>query len=162
MISIEPELIWQGRLQLGDEPGTYGDATYTGLATEFPVTLQSSGSNDSDIVTFQLRAERVKVFQGYVGHKVTIFSYEETSQPYRWKQNKIHEDRLTSDDLQVQIDLSAIKPSDRKKPIWLSIEIEVDTTVAPGLYNDFVLQSLSVTSQNYKYTATFGFQYYTP
>jgi hypothetical protein len=39
MSNQKSELIWAGRIHLGDEPGVYGDAAYTGLATEFPLTL---------------------------------------------------------------------------------------------------------------------------
>ncbi|MDQ3539890.1 MAG: hypothetical protein M3440_04315 [Chloroflexota bacterium] len=34
------ELVWQGRLHLGDGPGVYGDASYVGLGVEFPLTLR--------------------------------------------------------------------------------------------------------------------------
>jgi hypothetical protein len=42
MLSPKPELIWQGRIHLGDEAGVFGDAFYSGLTTELPVTMQKT------------------------------------------------------------------------------------------------------------------------
>jgi len=82
MISQEPELIWQGRTQLGDEPGTFGDAAYSGLSTEFPLTVRNTGATSAgDVITFFLTAEHVKVFPGYQGHLVKVFWYKETGTP---------------------------------------------------------------------------------
>jgi hypothetical protein len=159
MISIEPELIWQGRLQIGDEPGTYGDAAYVGLCTELPATIANSGSNDPDTITFALEAEDVKVFAGYPGHEVTVFFYQETSTPYHWKETPLFSLRMKENRLDIPVDMSKIKPQKPSRPVWISFRIEVDTTVAPGLFNDFVLTRFSLKSQGYKYTANFGFQY---
>jgi hypothetical protein len=161
MISQEPELVWQGRTQLGDEPGTFGDAAYSGLSIELPLTVRNTGAtSEKDVITFLLTAEHVKVFPGYPGHLVKVFWYEETSVKYHWKQNLYKAYRLTSNDLRINVDLSGIKPSDPKKNIYISISVEVDTEVAPGLYNDFVLHSLSASSDDYKYVANLGFDYY--
>jgi len=99
-------------------------------------------------------------FAGYPGHLVKVFWYEETSVKYHWKQNLYKDYRLTKDDLQIDVDLAKFKPSDPKKNIYVSISVEVDTDVAPGLYNDFVLLSLKATSDGYKYVANLGFDYY--
>src|SRR5216684_2177963 len=109
MISQEPELIWQGRTQLGDEPGTFGDAAYSGLSTEFPLTVRNTGATSAgDVITFFLTAEHVKVFPGYQGHLVKVFWYKETGTPYHWKQNLYKEYRLTAKDLQMDVDLAGI------------------------------------------------------
>ena len=39
MKNPKDELIWQGRIHLGDEPGVYGDASYSGLCTERPIAV---------------------------------------------------------------------------------------------------------------------------
>jgi hypothetical protein len=161
MISPEPELIWQGRIQLGDEPGTFTDAAYSGLSVEFPLTVRNTGATATgDVITFLLKAQHVKVFTGYPGHLVKVFYYQESSTPFHWKQILYKEYRLTTDNFQIDVDLAGFKPSDPKKNIFVSISIEVDTDVAPGLYNDFVLLSLKATSAAYKYVATFGFDYF--
>lgn len=38
-VNPQQELIWQGRLQLGDQPGVYGDAAYSGITAELPMTV---------------------------------------------------------------------------------------------------------------------------
>ena len=40
MDQLDLELVWQGRLHLGDGPGVYGDASYVGLGVELPLTLR--------------------------------------------------------------------------------------------------------------------------
>lgn len=42
------------------------------------------------------------------------------------------------------------------KPVYLSVHLHVDMTVAPGLYDDFVLLALRVESVTY--IASFGFR----
>lgn len=161
MISPQPELIWQGRIQLGDEPGTFTDAAYSGLSVEFPVTVRdTNAASAQDVLTLILCAERVKVFAGYPGHLIKVFYYQESSTPFHWIQKLYNTFRLTANTIQLDVDLTAIKPSDPKKNIYLSLSVEVDTDVTPGLYNDFVLLSLSSASDQYKYVTSFGFDYY--
>ena len=89
-----------------------------------------------------------------------MFSYQGTIVKYHWKQTLFREYRLTANNLQIDVDLAIIKPEDPKRNIYLSISVEMDTSVAPGLYNDFVLLSLKATSGDYKYVANLGFDYY--
>jgi hypothetical protein len=159
MLISGAELIWQGRLHVGDQPGTFGDATYVGLATELPVTITASPTSGPDTATFIFQSEHVKVIGGYPGHLVTVFYYEETAQQYHWKEVKLAEHLMKQDDLEFEIDFSKIKPTSPKKPIWLSFRVEVDTEVAPGLYNDFVLKRFSLRSKDHKFTAELGFHY---
>jgi len=160
MVSPEPELIWQGRIQLGDEPGTFTDASYSGLSVEFPITIRRTSINGSDIVHFVLSAEHVKVFKPYPGHLVRVFYYEETGQQYQWQQKPYAEYRLIDLTLEFDIDVSTLQLKDPAKNIFVSVCVEVDTTVHPGLYNDFVLLSLKGVSSDYKYVMNFGFDYY--
>lgn len=161
MLSPESELVWQGRTQLGDEPGTFTDAAYSGLSIEFPLTVRNTGATSTgDKITFFLSAEHVKVFSGYAGHLVKVFYYQESSTPFHWTQTLYKDYRLNSKDLQIDVDLTSIKPTDPKKNIYLSISVEVDTSVTPGLYNDFVLLSLKASSDHFKYVANFGFDFY--
>ena len=161
MLSPEPELVWQGRIQLGDEPGTFTDAAYSGLSVEFPLTIRNSGAtSSSDNITFFLKTEHVTVFSGYPGHLVKVFYYQESATPFHWSQTLYKEYRLSTNDLQIDVDLASIKPADPKKNIYLSISIEVDTSVTPGLYNDFVLLSLKASSDDFKYVVNFGFDFY--
>ncbi len=71
------ELIWQGRVQLGDEPGVYGDADYAGLSFELPVTLTPFMPEGATlVVAFDLTAEGASSFGApYLGHVVTISEF---------------------------------------------------------------------------------------
>jgi hypothetical protein len=41
MMNSNSTFIWQGRIHLGDEPGIYGNANYSGLSMEFPFTIKN-------------------------------------------------------------------------------------------------------------------------
>ena len=154
MLSPEPELVWEGRIQLGDEPGVYGDAAYTGLTTEFPMTLFRGSGATTDQIDLTIEAEHVSNFKPYPGHQVVVRWYEDDGTGnYQWKEVPLVDDRLKSDKLTVTVKL----PS-KASPAYISCSVRIDTTVAAGLYNDFVMRRLTVTSANYDYTASFGFQ----
>lgn len=62
------ELIWQGRIHLGDEPGVYGDATYSGLCVDLPMTFHPfDPANPHEDINLDLEAEDVNVYSGYSG-----------------------------------------------------------------------------------------------
>jgi hypothetical protein len=152
MKNPQDELIWQGRLHLGDEPGVYGDASYSGLCMELPITLRPFDPTSSkEDINFTLDAEDVNVFAGYPGHIITIFGYEPdpVAGPYKWKQVILLTSTLTSNSVQVKLpSLSGHK--------FVSLQIRVDTTVAAGLYNDFVFIRLSLGSKTHY--AVVGFE----
>jgi hypothetical protein len=154
MLSPQPELIWEGRIHLGDEPGIYGDASYSGLATELPFTLYRGKSATTQQVDLTIDAEHVTNFTPYPGHEVEIWWYEDDGTgKHHWKQTQILSARLTTNALTITLQLPSTAT-----PAYLSCSIRVDTTVAAGLYNDFSIRRLSITSTNYDYTAAFGFQ----
>jgi hypothetical protein len=100
------ELVWQGRIHIGDEPGVYGDAAFSGLCAEFPVTIRAFDptSTDEDL-TFVLEAENVHVFTGYAGHSSAIFGYEPdpAGGPYKWKQVTLLSSAMTLDHSEVKL-----------------------------------------------------------
>lgn len=68
--SSHQELVWKGRLHLGDEPGIYGDAAYAGTGVDLPVTLYPLAADVSGAdVTIVVEAEHVKTYDGYAGHR---------------------------------------------------------------------------------------------
>ncbi|HXI41957.1 MAG TPA: hypothetical protein VNH83_18380 [Bryobacteraceae bacterium] len=152
MKNPQDELIWQGRLHLGDEPGVYGDAAYTGLCAEHPITVKpfDATSNKEDL-TFEIEAEDVQVFTGYSGHAVTVFAYEPdpTAGPNKWRQVTLQTARLTGNSLNIKI-------TSLKRHKYVSIQVRVDTTVAAGLYNDFVIVRLAIKSTTHY--AVLGFE----
>src|SRR5262249_20855977 len=65
-------LIWQGRIHLGDEPGVYGDASYSGLCMELPMTFHPfDPTSPNEDLNLELEAEDVNVYTGYPGHLIT-------------------------------------------------------------------------------------------
>jgi hypothetical protein len=148
----QSEAIWNGRLHAGDEPGIHGDADYCGLATELPATLTSfAAAGTPDDITFVVIAEGVKIYPPYPGHKVTVLAFEEIagSIPPRWRSVVVGEGRLVGDELTV-----ATQNTARRR--YFSVRVEIDTEVAPGLYDDFVLTGLALRSTTHY--ADFGFR----
>ncbi|MTD95600.1 hypothetical protein GIW81_14775 [Hyphomicrobium sp. xq] len=142
------ELIWQGRIQIGDEPGVYGDANYSGLAAEFPITLTAFGSG-TPTVEFELSAEGASNFgPPYKGHNVTLFALTE-SNPAVWQKAMIAQGQLTSDSFK----LAAPLPAGVR---YVSLRVEADTSVTPGFYDDFVLTGLTLHAASHY--ADFGFR----
>lgn len=148
MKNVKDELIWKGRLHVGDEPGVYGDAPYVGLCTEYPLIIKPFDStNKKTDVTLLLEAEDVAIYAGYSGHPVSLNAYEPGSAG-KWKQVSLGTWLLTAKELQMKL-------ADLTGHIYLSLQVRVDTTVPPGLYNDFVLTRLAL--QSTTHYASFGF-----
>lgn len=156
MLGSRPELVWQGRIHLGDEPGVYGDASYSGLTTEIPLTLQKTDPAGPNSTTLQVRTQDVETYATYPGHLVTVILYEpDPNQPYHSKEVVLATTRLTSADNN-QVDL-AINLANRALPARVSVRVRVDTEVPPGLYDDFVVTRLSNKSPDYTFVASLGF-----
>lgn len=156
MHSAQPELVWQGRIHLGDEPGVYGDASYSGLAVEIPLTLQKTDPTGPDTTKLQVVTEDVETYTGYPGHRVSAVLYEpDQSQPNHYNEVVLATTRLTSSDNN-QVSLS-VNLANQSLPARVSIRVQVDTEVPPGLYDDFILRKLMNTSQNYVFVAALGF-----
>lgn len=145
------EPIWEGSLHLGDEPGIYGNAAYIGLGVDLPVTLTSFDSSSSAWdVHFEIFAEDVKIFPPYQGHRITVFACTKpTSGSTTWTKTQVGAGILDSDRAEV-----ATSGSSDGHHI---VRIEVDSDLAPGLYNDFRLTGLRLMSSTHY--ADFGFRY---
>lgn len=156
MLSPQPELIWQGRTHLGDEPGLFGDACYCGLTTELPVTLRKTDPSGPDTTTLVVMTQNVETFSGYPGHLITVTLYEEDpDQQFHSLETVLATKRLTSaDNNRQEITLSL---TGRTSPLFLSVRIRIDTEVPPGLYDDFVVTRLLNKSPEFTFVASFGF-----
>jgi hypothetical protein len=156
MLSAQPELVWQGRIHLGDEPGVYGDAAYSGIALEFPLTLQKTDSAGPDTTTLVLRTQDVQTFAGYPGHLITVTAYQpDPGDPTHATETVLATERLTSADnnrKDVAVNLAGIV-----SPVFVSVRVRVDTEVPPGLYDDFVVTRLLNRSVDFTFVASFGF-----
>jgi hypothetical protein len=154
------ELIWQGRLHFGDEPGVYGDAHFVGLASEWPLTLHKFDptSTTGGTITFRIQADEVKVFAPSLGHSVTVTRSvpdPQAGNPYHWTRVVlpiVGANHLSSDVLEFDVAL----PVDAAT-VYLGLRLEVDTSVTPGLLDDFVVRRLTAKSSTHD--ALLGFQY---
>ena len=157
MLSPKPELIWQGRVHLGDEPGVFGDASYSGLAVEFPVTLQKTDPAGPDTTTLVVQTHNVETFSGYPGHLIVVTLYEEDpNQQFHFIKTILRTERLTGADgncREIDIDLAG-----KASPMFISVRVQVDTEVPPGLYDDFIVARLLNKSQNFTFVASLGFR----
>ncbi len=156
MLSVQPELVWEGRVHLGDEPGVYGDAAYSGIAVEFPLTLRKTDPAGPDTTTLVLRTQDVQTFAGYPGHLITVTAYQpDPGDPTHATETVLATERLTSADnnrREVAINLAGIA-----SPAFVSVRVRVDTEVPAGLYDDFVVTRLLNRSTGFTFVASFGF-----
>ena len=157
-VNPNQELIWQGRIHLGDEPGIYGDAYYNGICAELPITIYRLEPTQIEDKAFKLilETENVKTYQGYPGHEISVFIYEpDPNQQDHSVERKLASSRLTdADNNRKEIE---IQPGTAKSPFWLTVKLRNDTSVNPGLYDDFVWVKLSLLSDDFTYYASFGF-----
>src|SRR5580693_10073685 len=146
MINPASIFIWEGIIHMGDEPGIYGNAHYSGLSMEFPLTVRNfnHSSPPSDIIKLEIDTEDVNVFLGYLGHLIVIRLYTPDPQPgkpNKWKETIIkNTDRILNGATKTVIDIPVSGSPD---PIYISITIQIDTDVKPGLYDDFLFTGLS-------------------
>lgn len=156
MLSAQAELVWEGRQHLGDEPGVYGDAGYSGIALEFPLTLRKTDPGGTDTTTLVVCTQDVQTFAGYPGHVVRVTAYQPSqSDPNHSTETVLATARLTSADdnrKEVVLDLAGIA-----SPAFVSVLVRVDTEVPPGLYDDFLVTRLLNESVNFVFVASLGF-----
>ncbi len=155
------EFVWGGKIHLGDEPGIYGDAQYSGLCVEYPITVGTQTIPQSGQVTITVTCSNVKIFPGYLGHKITIYQLEAITpgDPLsKWRKVPIigGTGRIVADgDRDVTFNYAATS----RKTNYISVAIEVDTDVAPGLYDDFQVNEISFDSPGFLFFSSFGFKY---
>ncbi|MCB5906191.1 hypothetical protein [Streptomyces pinistramenti] len=156
MKSTSAELVWRGRTHLGDEPGIYGDAAYSGLAVELPLTVTRIGAiGPPEETALVLGTEDLHTYQGYPGHLLEVFLLApDPADPGRWTRTTLAERRLSGEGDRWECPVSL---AGRSSPYRLSVRISADTTVPAGLYDDFVLTRLFHRPPGQAYVASFGF-----
>jgi len=150
------ELIWEGRFQLGDEPGVFSDGSFPGLCLDLPFNVEISEPTGSTKVGFALEAKNVHVFGTFPGHRVRLFLYRPVDPGNvngPWKRTVLAEGFMKKDLFVLPADLAGLT----ENPIFVSLRVEVDTSVRAGLYNNFVLRRLSKFANDFKYSTSFGF-----
>lgn len=152
--------IWEGRIHIGDEPGIYGNAHYCGLSMEFPLTVRNFNpkSPKGDTIKLDFSTENVNVFQGYTGHLIIVRLYSPDPQPnnqYKWKETIIkNSDRIKDGATHTIVDIPVNGSADS---IYLSVAIEIDTDVQPGLYDNFLFRGMDYTTIDSNVYINFGF-----
>jgi hypothetical protein len=157
-ISPQGELVWRGRLQLGDEPGVYGDASFAGLMLSIPFTVYHTASGGRSPITITLETEDAKTYSPYPGHEIALVHHHaNTNDPQRWLEQVIATEYLNSNSNNL-INFRNVDLASFGETICLSLRIRVDTSVPAGLYDDFVVGRLIFdASPAYHYYASLGF-----
>ncbi len=149
------ELLWRGRLHLGDGPGVYGDASYVGLGVELPVTIRRFPDAHADAdVNLVVEAEGVQAYGDLRGPVLSVTRYLPDEATGHWHEHALVEHRLTGETTTIAVNLGAPGPDDQ--PAHLGVRLRVDTEAPPGLYADFVLVALRLRSTTHY--ASLGFQ----
>ena len=154
----QPELIWQGRIHLGDEPGVFADSAYSGLSAELPITTERSDPNDVTATSFKLQfvTSHLQTFAGYPGHLVEVVRYlPDPASPYHSIEQVVASDRFTTSDANTK-DIT-VSVGQEVGPFRFSVRLRCDTTVSPGLYNDFVWRRLTLLADGFSFFASLGF-----
>ncbi|MCP9958968.1 MULTISPECIES: hypothetical protein [Streptomyces] len=157
MRSSNSELVWQGRIHLGDEPGTFGDADYPGLTMELPLTLRKTDPSGPDTTKLVLATQNAETYAGYPGHLITVTHFRPApGDPNHFTETVIATARLqSSDNNRKEIPLTLPGTS---SSFFISVRVRVDTEVPPGLYDDFVVTHLFNRAPGFAFVADFGFR----
>ncbi len=132
--------LWEGRFHLGDGGTVYADATYVGLAIEFPLELfrYPTTAQPADVRIF-LEADGVHSYPGYKGHQVLVSGYPAAAGApragrlgrRRWLQGN-----------QVEVELNPQGELHQH----IGVRFQIDTSVGPGLYDDLILRRVGLIS----------------
>lgn len=133
--------IWTGTLNLGDTPGVFTEATFTGLILQLPVTITFLAEDAKEPIRFLLETTEVEIFGG-------------KKHPVLW-------DWAPGDDLPTPagyIDDTQLTPGQRElhyleltaeavKPGRHTLTILVNPEIAAGLKDDFILRRIAADNQ---------------
>jgi hypothetical protein len=140
-VSKVSDLVWRGRIQLGDEPGIYSDAQYGGLCLDLPVELFPYDGQNSANLEITVEASEVKIYQGYKGHPVAVFGLYEHS-PGKWSRKLLAESELgNSGKATLQIKGDA--------PRYICVRVQSNSELPPGLYDEVVVERLTIVSETH-------------
>jgi hypothetical protein len=154
MDTVTRQLIWQGRLHLGDEPGIYGNACYVGLGCDLPITVREFDEHPVGRAAFVLGTENMSTQRGYPSHLMQVVCCEVTDAANHYGEWVLGETPLVPGDTLIEVDLSGVRAKPGA-PRYLSARVRLDTSAPPALYDDFVVVELSL--QSTRYYASFGF-----
>ncbi len=153
--ATQTEAIWHGRIHLGDEPGIYADAQFSGAAAELPITLQHTSTAGDNRATLIVETKDVQTFSGYPGHSIQVVLHVVDLAAFKAKEVVLTKVRLTSADnnrKEIPINLSG-----QKSPHFISVQVRQDEQVPPAAQDDFLLTRLSLLSPDLQFFANFGY-----
>jgi len=140
------DLLWQGRVHLGDEAGVHDDARYGGLCLELPVQLFPFNSKiEEGDITFQVTTEGVQEFAAYPGHRLEIFGYsEDGANRGHWRRKLLAASPIKSaGEGTAEVRVQGILPE------YASVSIGIDTQLPPGLYDEIIVRRVSIVSDTH-------------
>jgi hypothetical protein len=140
------DLLWQGRIHLGDEIGVYDDARYSGTCFDLPIQLfPFRGEIKEADITFLVVAEGMQEFNSYPGHRLAILArLENEGNPGHWLIKPLAESRMKANgEITAEISLRG------RVPEYISLLVEVDTELPPGMYDEVVVRRVSMISKTH-------------
>lgn len=150
----EPELVWQGRLHLGDGPGVYGDAPYVGLSVDLPLMLRRFPDAEGAATgTLLIETEGLHPRTGSTGPSLTVARYGPRGAG-AFEDRVLLERVLTELITSVPVELGGDSGTDGH--IAISVRLRTNTDSQPGLYADFVL--VAIRFECTTHYASLGFQ----
>jgi hypothetical protein len=153
--ATQTEAIWAGRIHLGDEPGIYADAQFSGAAAELPITLQHTSTAGDNRATLIVETKDVQTFSGYPGHSILVVLHVVDLATFHAKEVVLARARLTSADnnrKEIPINLSG-----QTSPHFISVQVRQDEQVPPAAQDDFLLSRLALLSPDFQFFANFGY-----
>jgi hypothetical protein len=151
------EMIWRGRIHLGDEPGVFGDAFYSGLTAELPATIYRSKDRKGTSFVITLETEDLETYKGYPGHEVVVKIYEPDPNLQFHSLERIIARSTFNSEHKNRKDLT-IDVGQAHGPFRISVHMRCDTRVNPGYYDDFIWKRLLLSSDDHNFYAAFGFR----
>ena len=153
--TAQAELIWQGRIHLGDEPGIYADAQFSGATAELPITLIRTSAAGEDKTVLVVETQDAQTFQGYPGHAITVILHVTDTATFTAREVVLARARLGPTDnnrKEIPIDLTG-----RRSPHFISVQVRQDERVPPSAQDDFLLTRLSNLSAGFQFFANYGY-----
>lgn len=143
------DLIWRGRLQLGDEPGIYGDLPYVGLSAMFPIELfpfDSTLFEAAGEVHVIVSLEEVRTYSGYPGPLVVVAKQVANPQsPGHWASHELERTHIGPDG-RARITLRG------NIPRYVTLSVHADLSTPPGLCDEIVIRKLvTLSTSHYGY-----------
>lgn len=134
------------------------NAAYAGLGAELPITVERPDPNDTTQTEFTLvlDTDGLQTFSGFSGHKLDVVLYEaDPAVPNHFRERLLASGRFTgADNNQKRV---TVPVGSLPGPFRISVRLRADTTVPPGLYDDFVWIRLSINAVNFSFFGFLGF-----